>query len=124
MTEQREDVAAPWIGRELFDANGLSIGMIAGLAFPRRKFGTQWLSVDGADAARIPVPLVEIRTVNDRLVLPYPRSYVMSGPALTRGRPLPKSEQRRLGLHYGFDAHLPGASCCQTCDLCRSGKKK
>lgn len=115
---------ASWNGRELFDANAQRIGTIAGLAFPRRKFGTQWLSVETGGAATRPVPLIAIRSSSGRLVLPYPRSYVESGPAIAEGRPLSKAEQRRLGLHYGFDEGLPGATCCETCGLCRVGRMK
>jgi len=115
---------APWSGRELFDANSQSIGTITGLAFPRRKFGTKWLLVETAGAHKMPVPLIAIRAAGDRLVLPYPRSYIESGPTVLHDRPLSQAEQRRLGLHYGFDEFLPGGTCCQTCGLCRVGKIK
>ena len=51
------------------------------------RFGTSWLVVE-ADGARIPVPLIGIRSTGDRLVLPYPKSYVESGPALVDDQPL------------------------------------
>jgi hypothetical protein len=119
MTEQ-ELGPAPWIGRELFDANAKRIGTIAGLAFPRRRFGTKWLSVETDDAKLIPVPLIGIRTSGDRLVLPYPLSYIKGGPAIVDDQPLSQAEQRRLGLHYGFDNRLAGVGCCQTCGLCHA----
>jgi hypothetical protein len=114
---------SPWIGRELFDANAQMIGTITGLAFPRRKFGTTWLLVETAGAGKIPVPLIEIRSSGDRLVLPYPKSYVESGPTLAQDGPLSQADLRRLGLHYGFDDQLPGATCCQGCGLCRARRR-
>jgi hypothetical protein len=110
----------PWIGRELFDAKGRSIGTIAGPGFPRRKFGTRWLLVETAGAAKLLVPLVGIRSSGDRLVLPYPKSYVESGPTMEQDRPLSQPELRRLGLHYGFDDQIAGATCCQGCGLCHA----
>jgi hypothetical protein len=118
MTEQ-SDRLDQWNGRELFDANAQKIGTIAGLGFPRRMFGTRWLLVEAAGAAKIPVPLIGIRSSGDRLVLPYPKSYVENGPTIVQDRPLSQAELRRLGLHYGFDNELPGAPCCQGCGLCR-----
>jgi hypothetical protein len=117
------DRSNPWIGRELFDANGRSIGAITGPGFPRRKFGTKWLLVESASGAKILVPVIGIRTSGDRLVLPYPKSYIESGPTLVQDQPLSQSELRRLGLHYGFDDQLPGATCCQGCGLCHVRRK-
>lgn len=122
MAEQG-DGPAPWSGRELFDANAETIGTIVGFGFPRRKFGTKWLMIETADAVKIPVPLIGIRSSGDRLVLPYPKSYIESGPAIVHDRPLSRAEERRLGLHYGFDDLLPGATCCQGCGLCRARRR-
>ena len=115
----KSDKLSEWIGRELFDANAQRIGTITGLGFPRRLFGTKWLLVETVGAAKIPVPLIGIRSSRGRLVLPYPKSYIESGPTEVRDRPLSEEQLRRLGLHYGFDNELPGAqSCCQGCGLC------
>ena len=116
------DVQTSWAGRELLDANAQKIGTITGLAFPRKKFGTSWLLVDATGAGNLPVPTIAIRATGDRLVLPYPKSYIESGPALAEDAPFTKEQLRRLGLHYGFGEGLGGASCCRTCGLCRSGK--
>jgi hypothetical protein len=122
MAEQNDRLNS-WNGRELFDASARKIGTITGLAFPRRRFGTRWLLVETADAVRLPVPLVEVRSSGDRLVLPYPKSYIESGTAISHDRPLTQDEERRLGLHYGFYDEAPGASCCQGCGLCRVNKQ-
>ena len=122
MAEQSDGLNR-WVGRELFDANARKIGTITGLGFPRRKFGTLWLLVETAGADKIPVPLIGIRSSGDRLVLPYPKSYVEGGPTLVQDRPLSQDEFRRLGLHYGFDDELPGATCCQSCGLCRAKRQ-
>jgi hypothetical protein len=119
MAEQSEKLSG-WIGRDLFDANAERIGTIAGLSFPRRKFGTMWLLVETAGAQKIPVPLIGVRSSGDRLVLPYSKSYVESGPTIVHDRPFSRTELRRLGLQYGFDNELPGATCCQSCGLCRA----
>jgi hypothetical protein len=120
---EQSDRLNRWIGRELFDANARMIGTITGLAFPRRKFGTMWLLVETAGADRIPVPLTEIRSSGDRLVLPYPKTYVEGGPAIVQDRPLSQAEFRRLAFHYGFDDQLPGATCCQSCGLCGARRR-
>lgn len=111
-----------WNGRDLLDARSKKIGVIAGPASPQRRFGTSWLVVE-IDGARFPVPLIGIRSTGDRLVLPYPKSYVESGPALVEDQPLSDAELRRLGLHYGFDRALGDPSCCRTCGLCSSGRR-
>lgn len=123
MAEQ-SDRLNRWIGRELFDANGLKIGTITGPGFPRRKFGALWLLVETAGADKIPVPLSEIRSSGDRLVLPYAKSYVEGGPTVVQDRPLSQEEFRRLALHYGFGDELPGATCCQGCGLCRARRRE
>jgi hypothetical protein len=120
---EQSDKLSRWIGRELFDANAQKIGTITGPGFPRRKFGTMWLLVETTGLDKIPVPLIGIRSSGDRLVLPYPKSYVESGPTIVQDRPLSRAELRRLGLHYGFDHELPGATCCQSCGLCRAGRR-
>jgi hypothetical protein len=113
-----------WIGRELFDANAQVIGTITGPAFPRRMFGTKWLLVGTTRGSQVPVPLIGIRSSGDRLVLPYPKSYVESGPTAAQDRPLSPAESRRLALHYGFDDQLPGVtSCCQGCGLCSARRR-
>ena len=122
MAEQ-SDKLNPWIGRELFDARGLKIGTVSGLGLPRRKFGTIWLLVETEAGDKVPVPLIGIRSSGDRLVLPYPKSYVESGPTVAHDGPLSQAELRRLALHYGFDDQLPGAAGCHGCGLCRAGRR-
>jgi hypothetical protein len=123
MVEQ-SDKLNRWIGRELFDANARKIGTITGLGLPRRMYGTRWLRVETADAAKVLVPLIGIRSSGDRLVLPYPKSYVESGPGVVQDRPLSESDLRRLGLRYGFDDQIAGVtSCCQGCGLCTARKR-
>ena len=120
----KNDRLNEWIGRELFDANAQRLGKITGLGFPRRLFGTKWLLLETARAAKIPVPLIGIRSSGGRLVLPYPKSYIESGPTEVHDRPLSEEELRRLGLHYGFDNELPGTpNCCQSCGLCGARKR-
>jgi hypothetical protein len=115
----------PWIGRELFDAYAQKIGTITGLAFPRKRLGTSWLLVETAGGARVPVPIVGIQTRGDRLVLPYPKSYVESGPTLAPDQPPSQAELRRLGLQYGFDDRVPGiTSCCRDCGLCQRHRRE
>ena len=70
------------------------------------------------------MPVVEIRSVGERLVLPYPLSYIESGPTIRQDQPLSKAEMRRLSLHYGFSDSMPGTrSCCRTCGLCYAAKR-
>jgi hypothetical protein len=123
MAEQNDKQTA-WTGRELFDANGRKIGTISGLGYQGDKFGTGWLLVETAAAARqVFVPVDQIRSSGDRLVLPYPLGYVESAPAIDDGRPLSQAEERRLCLHYGIDYLLPGTECLQGCGLCRARRR-
>ena len=121
MADQPDEMAH-WIGHDLFDANRTKIGMITGLGFPRRKFGTWWLSVESPSGKTLLVPAEPIRRLGDRLVLPYVKGYVESGPAIEPGRPLSKEEERRLAVRYGFGNRVPTGECAQ-CGLCMAMRR-
>jgi hypothetical protein len=118
-TTKRIDEPKEWTGRELLDANAKSIGTIAGLGYPRRKFGTAWLLVETGAMKKVLVPVDQIDSLRGRLVLPYPKTFIESGPALEVGGSLSKAEERRLCLHYGLDSALPDSGCRQGCGLCQ-----
>ena len=111
--------ATGWQGRDLFDATGKRIGTIAGLAYPRKKFGVTWLLVQTA-AGTILAPGEQILRSPERLVLPYPKTYVDGGPVMEPDRPLSRSEEHRLCMHYGLDTAVPNRSCRQGCGLCQA----
>jgi hypothetical protein len=113
--------AAGWEGRELFDANGEKIGTILGLAYRRERFGTFWLLVEGLDGVAL-VPATQITRRGDRLVLPYPRTYVMEGPRYGQAR-ASRQEERKLLFHYGLDSQLAEGGCPQRCGLCGVGRR-
>jgi hypothetical protein len=113
---------APWEGRELLDANAQSIGIIAGLGYPRRKFGTTWLLVD-TSVRKVLVPADQIELLGDRLMLPYPKTYVDNSPAVDKEQPFSRAEERRLCLHYGLDSLLPNSGCRQGCGLCQAARR-
>ncbi|NLO27132.1 MAG: hypothetical protein GX113_02970 [Actinobacteria bacterium] len=115
--------AAGWRGRELFDAAGKRIGTITGLAYPRKKFGVTWLLVETA-AGTILAPAEQFLCSTERLVLPYPKTYVDGGPVMEPGRPLSKTEERRLRMHYGLDTAMPNRSCRQGCGLCQARRRE
>ncbi len=117
------DELAQWTGRDLFDAHGQRIGTIAGLGFPRRKFATWWLLVDGAAGKQLLVPAEPIRLSHGRLVLPYTKGYVDFAPAPDQDQPLAKEDERRLGLHYGFCGRMPGNECRVGCGMCMANKR-
>ena len=122
MTGQ-SDEQAEWSGRELFDANGARIGRIAGRGFPRKKFGTTWLLAETGGAKSVLVPAEQIHSSGDRLVLPYPKTYVESGPSVEQDQQLSKADERRLRLHYGLDSGLPNSGCRQACGLCMAKRR-
>ena len=122
MAEHTEELSR-WTGRDLFDANVQKIGVIVGSGYARRKFGTGWLLVETASARRVLVPADQISTRGERLVLPYPRTYVEGAPALEPDRPPTPAEERRLRLHYGIDSGDPNAGCQAGCGLCRARKR-
>ncbi len=105
-----------WTGRQLFDVNGASIGVIAGAGYERRKFGTSWIVVEMEGPRRMLLPGDDIRESGDRLVFPYPRGYVETGPALEGDAPLDRDGERRLRLHYGIGGENGGQ--CKGCGLC------
>lgn len=114
--------AAKWSGSELFDAGGERIGAVAGLGYPRKRFGATWLLVDTA-AGTVLVPAEQIRQLPDRLVLPYPRTYVEAGPPVEQDQPLSRAQERRLCLHYGLESAMPNSGCRQGCGLCQSRRR-
>jgi hypothetical protein len=122
VTEQG-DRLAEWTGRELFDANGHKIGRVVGLAFSRRRYGATWLRVETILGKNVLVPAERIDTSRDRLVLPYPKSYVEGGPVNEQDEPLSRDEGRRLCLHYGFDSAMPNSACRQGCGLCMAKRR-
>lgn len=120
---ERDDGLNGWLGRELFDAKAEKIGIIAGLGYPRAKFGTLWLLVETATATTVLVPAAQISSSGDRLTLPYPKTYIEGAPAVEQGRRLSRAEKRRLCLHYGFEDELPGSGCRQGCGLCGAPRR-
>lgn len=116
-TARQSERLARWTGRELFDVNGKKIGTVVGQGYVGTKFGTPWLLVD-TEAGRVLVPVEQIDSSRDRLALPYPKTYVESGPGPVPGPRLSKAEERRLCLHYGYDSQLPGVGCLRGCGLC------
>ncbi len=121
MALQPDDVAS-WIGRELFDTDSALIGSIAGLGYPRRRFGAAWLLVATTSGKEVLVPADQIKSTGDRLSLPYPKTYVEGGPALERDEELVRAAERRLRLHYGMDFMVPGTAC-YGCGLCRANRR-
>ena len=106
-----------WTGRQLFDASGHLIGVIAGAGYARRKFGTAWLLVELATGRRVLVPADQVDASGDHLVFPYPRGYVETGPAVEGDERLDADGERRLRLHYGIGRGTVGGQC-QGCGLC------
>jgi hypothetical protein len=122
MTDRTEE-PTQWTGRDLFDANTQKIGVIVGPGYPRRKFGTHWLLVEIASSQRVLVPADQISVTADRLVLPYPRPYVVSAPTVEPDRPPTPAEERRLRLRYGIESGAPSAGCQAGCGLCMARKR-
>jgi hypothetical protein len=107
------------MGKELFDANRAKIGTVIGLGFPRRKFGSWWILVEAPMGKRLIVPADPISASGERLVLPYAKGYVESGPAVEDNQPLSQADERRLALHYG----IAGTGCRQGCGLCMAARR-
>ncbi len=113
-------MAMEWTGRQLVDAGGSLIGVITGAGFERKKFGTGWLVVETA-AGRLLVPADQIDASGEQLVLPYPRGYVVTGPALQGDEPPGAEGERRLRLHYGIGGENGGQ--CRSCGLCMTTRR-
>ncbi len=116
------DQITPWIGRELFDADNDKIGTIVRLGYPRRRFGSAWLLVEIASGGTVLVPADQIKSSDDRLVLPYPKRYVETAPTVEEDEQLIRASERRLRLHWGMDFMVPGTAC-YGCGLCRANKR-
>ncbi len=115
--------AVEWKGRQLLDANGQPIGLITGPGYDRRRFGTSWLIVETDAGRRFLVPGDDIRESGERLMLPYPRGYVESGPVLDGDRPLDAAGERRLRMHYGIGGAGPNTGCRAGCGLCMGARR-
>ena len=89
-------------GRQLFDTKGELIGVIAGAGYERKKFGTEWLIIETVSGRRTLVPADRITDSGGRLVLPYPKGYVDTGPVLEGDAPLTAAGERLLRLHWGI----------------------
>ena len=125
MTHQFDDIVT-WTGRELFDATGKSVGTIAGLAYLRKKYGTEWLLVKvgtGETAKTVLVPAEQIMPADTHLRLPYTKSYVEGAPALAEGERLAKADERLLLLHYGLDSRMYNSTCRLGCGLCMANRR-
>jgi hypothetical protein len=122
LTEQPDELAQ-WIGQDLYDANRVKIGVMTGLGFARRKFGSWWLSVESTSGNILLVPAEPIRQTGERLTLPYVKGYVESGPAVEDGQPLSKADERRLAVLYGFGHRAPTGECVQGCGLCMATRR-
>jgi hypothetical protein len=112
-----------WNGRDLFDANARKIGVIAGPGYARRRFGTGWLLVEMDPARLVMVPADQIVVRGERLVLPYPRTYVECAPTVERDSSPTPADERRLRLHYGIEGGAPNAGCQAGCGLCMARKR-
>ena len=93
----------------MLDATGAKMGTIAGLAYPRPKFGATWLLVKTAGAKTVLVPAEQMKPSGERLTLQYPKTYIEAAPTGEAGRRLSRADERRLCLHYGFDESCPAA---------------
>ena len=119
----RGDLAAEWAGQELFDVTGQRIGSITGPGFPRRRFGASWLAVETAIGKTVLVPGDQVDASRGRLVLPYPKGYIESGPVREQDRPLSHADERRLCLQYGLESGQPNTGCRQGCGLCMAKRR-
>ncbi len=121
--ERGGDEPPDWTGRDIYDVNGRRIGIISDQGHLGARFGTAWLPVETETGNRVLVPVEQVESSDDRLVLPYPKTYIEGAPAPTTGRRLSRAQERRLCLHYGYDSQLPGVACRQACGLCHVGKR-
>jgi hypothetical protein len=110
-------------GRQLFDTKGELIGVIAGAGYERKKFGTEWLVIETVSGRRTLVPADRIGESGERLVLPYPKGYVDTGPVLEGDAPLTPAGERLLRLHWGIGGAGPNSQCMTGCGLCMANKR-
>ena len=123
MSGNNLDEVSEWSGRDLFDVRGQRIGSIVGLGYARRKFGATWLLVDTGGPRAVLVPADQMSCTGDRLVLPYPKTYVEGGLAAEPGQPLSADEERRLRLYYGIGAGSLDPGCYVGCGMCMIGRR-
>jgi hypothetical protein len=110
-------------GRQLFDTKGELIGVIAGAGYERKKFGTEWLLIETVSGRRTLVPADRITDSGERLVLPYPKGYVDTGPVLEGDAPLTPAGERLLRLHWGIGGAGPNSQCMTGCGLCMANQR-
>jgi hypothetical protein len=112
-----------WNGRQLFDAKGEVIGVILGVGYARKKFGTEWLVIETVSGRRTLVPADRLTESGERLVLPYPRGYVDTGPVLEGDEPLTPAGERLLRLHWGIGGADSNKQCMTGCGLCMANRR-
>ncbi len=69
-----------WTGRDIYDVNGRRIGSISDQGHLGARFGTAWLPVETETGNRVLVPVEQVESSDDRLVLPYPKTYIEGAP--------------------------------------------
>lgn len=113
-----------WMGREVVDTGGRSIGPVVGRAYARKRFGITWLLVRTAEGRTVLAPAEQMQGSGERLILPYSATYVEAAPALTEGAALAQAEERRLRLHYGIASGGPDGGCRAGCGLCMVNRRE
>ena len=110
-------------GRQLFDAKGETIGVIVGAGYERKKFGTEWLVIETVSGRRTLVPADRIGESGERLVLPYPRGYVDTGPVLGGRRSSDPRGRAASAPALGHRRRRTQQQCMTGCGLCMANRR-
>lgn len=91
-----------YTGHAVLDEHGIPIGSVTDVVYDRHGFAPEYLVVDpGIFRAAHYVPVEGCYLTNDdRLVVPWDRHWVKSGPKATGDHVLTSIDRRSLEVHY------------------------
>ncbi len=112
------DHAGPrWAGRDLYDTNGATIGVIEEVRHGASTDDAAWLIVDsGQGAKKLLVPANDVRLAGERLSVPYSRDRVAGAPTVGGGPALSDTEQASLCRYYGLVHPGVAGETAEGCD--------
>lgn len=112
-----EEISTHWIGHDLLDVNGETIGTIEDIRLGEATGGLKWLVVKTGlfGMKKILVPAGEVREAEGALVVSYTKDRVKDAPGVDANKLFSDVEERKVCAYYGLDylvsARAPAEGC-------------
>ncbi|NLV72320.1 MAG: PRC-barrel domain containing protein [Actinobacteria bacterium] len=123
----KNEVAADWTGRDLYDLDGNKIGTVEDVRLGDVTGGLQWLVVDTGTPGeqKIFVPAAEVRRAGDRLSAKHTKDRVQNAPKVEDEQVLTQNDESKLcrfyGLQYGATPEGEAEGCDEMTDIRPAG---